>query len=165
MMKGSILIASGDECTRQALQNLLSTAGYDTRLAMDAVGVNDQIRTRQPDLIMLDFRLPGGFAPTIIAGLRGQPRSSALPVIVMAEPENRLRAVEAYDAGANAFLPKPFNRQVLFVLLGRLMKPESIRLLADVQPGAGDSMHGQEELAVWLRSDPTRLNAQGAVIR
>jgi DNA-binding response OmpR family regulator len=165
MMKGSILIASGDECTRDALKNLLSTAGYDARVAMDAVGVNDQIRTRQPDLIMLDFCIPGGFAPTIIAGLRRQPRSSTLPVIVMAEPENRLRAVAAYDAGANAFLPKPFNKQVLFVLLGRLMQPGSSREIGVVQAGSGDSMHGKEEPALWLQSDPAPVNTDHALIR
>lgn len=129
-MTQRILIADNDEVVRHGLATLLSTAGYTTMVAADGVGVVEQARRHQPHLVMLDFCLPAGNGLKLVQTLRRLPALAQIPVIVFADRNYRMSANEVFDAGANVFLPKPFNKQILFSVLARLLQPgRSVRTL------------------------------------
>jgi CheY-like chemotaxis protein len=119
-----ILVADNDEEVRNALQTLLSTAGYTTLFAADGVALIEQARKHEPHLVMLDFCLPAGNALVMVQTLRRFPEFARIPILICAGREYRMRAIEVFSAGANAFLPKPFNRQMLFSLIATFLPPE-----------------------------------------
>jgi len=116
-----ILIADSDEVVCYGLATILSTAGYTALVATDGVAVVEQARRHQPHLVMLDLCLPAGNALELVKTLRRLPGLMQLPVIVFASRDYRMKATDVFDAGANVFLPKPFNRQILFSVIGRLL--------------------------------------------
>lgn len=121
-MNQRILIADNDDVVRHGLATLLSTAGYITFVAADGVSVVEQARRHQPHLVMLDFCLPAGNGLKLIQTLRRLPELAQIPVIVFADRNYRMSANEVFDAGSNVFLPKPFNKQILFSVLARLLQ-------------------------------------------
>lgn len=66
-------------------------------------------RAELPDLVLLDLRMPDGDGVTACRGMRSAPETREIPIIVLtgaASPEDR---VEAFQAGADDLLPKPFS--------------------------------------------------------
>jgi DNA-binding response OmpR family regulator len=119
-----ILIADDDDLVRNGLAAILSTAGYITLVAADGVGVVDEARKYRPHLVMLDSRLPAGNIRKLVRALRSFPELTQVPVIVFASKDYRMSANEVLDSGANVFLTKPFNRQMLFTVIARLLAPD-----------------------------------------
>ena len=120
-MNRRILIADSDERVRTGLQVLLSNAGYTVLFAVDGISLIEQAIKHQPHLVMIDFALPAGSAPVLVKTLRRFPEFARTPIFVVGSKENRTSAGVVFDSGANAFLPKPFNRQVLFSMIARFM--------------------------------------------
>lgn len=123
-MNGRILIADNDPPVRNGMQTLLSNAGYTALFAVDGISLIERARKHQPHLIMIDFCLPAGNAAVLVQTLRRFPEFTHTPIFIIAGREFRTSAVQAFDSGADAFLPKPFNRQVLFSLLARFLPSE-----------------------------------------
>jgi two-component system alkaline phosphatase synthesis response regulator PhoP len=139
------LIADNDEQVRNVLQALLSNAGYTALFAVDGISLIERARKHQPHLIMLDFCLPAGNAAALVKTLRRFPEFTRTPIFIMAGREFRTSASMVFDSGADAFLPKPFNRQVLFSLIARFLPSETnVESLIPVQNldhGARQSEH------------------------
>jgi CheY-like chemotaxis protein len=119
-----ILIADNDEEVRNGLKPLLSNAGYTPLFAVDGIGLIEQARKHQPHLVMLDFCLPAGNAIALVQTLRRFPEFARTPIFIFGAREYRTSASQVFDSGASAFLPKPFNRQVLFSLIARFLPSE-----------------------------------------
>jgi two-component system KDP operon response regulator KdpE len=120
-----ILIADSDDAVRSGLRILLLPAGYTTIFATDGVSLVEQARKHQPNLIMLDLCLPAGNALTLIQTLRRFPDLTRTPIFIFAGREHRMRANEVFEAGADGFLPKPFNRQILLMLIAKFLPSEN----------------------------------------
>jgi two-component system phosphate regulon response regulator PhoB len=116
-----ILVADNDEQVRRGLQILLSNAGYTVLFAVDGISLIEQAVKHQPHLVMIDFCLPAGNASVLVQALRRFPEFTRMPIFVIGSKENRTSAGQVFDSGANAFLPKPFNRQVLFSMIARFL--------------------------------------------
>jgi CheY-like chemotaxis protein len=116
-----ILVADSDERVRTGLKALLSNAGYSVLFAEDGIGLIEQAVKHQPQLIMIDFSLPAGSPPVLVKALRRFPEFTRTPIFVFGSREHRTNAEAVFDSGANAFLPKPFNRQVLFSMIARFL--------------------------------------------
>jgi DNA-binding response OmpR family regulator len=83
-MKTRLLLADADEATSGLCRAYLSHFGYQVETALDGAECLSKFRRRQPDLLLLDWGLPGGGGEKVLAELRGDdlPR---VPVVVMAD--------------------------------------------------------------------------------
>jgi two-component system response regulator len=74
----------------------------------------------QPSLILLDLKLPkiDGFG--VLAQARGDPRTRAIPVVVLTSSTERQDVVRAYELGANCYLRKPTDYQVYSATLAKI---------------------------------------------
>jgi DNA-binding response OmpR family regulator len=124
-MDRRILIGDNDEEVRNGLHILLSGVGYTPFVAADGVSLIEQARRCRPHLIMFDYCLPAGNAVALVQALRRFQDFTRTPIFIFARREFRTQASHIFDAGASAFLPKPFNRQVLFSLIARFMPSEA----------------------------------------
>lgn len=107
-LRGRLLVADDQGSNVVLLERVLAKAGYfDVDVTTDATQVVALIEERQPDLVLLDWHMPGRDGAGILATLRDGGPWSDLPVIVLtADPTVRLRALEM---GASDFLVKPFD--------------------------------------------------------
>lgn len=95
---------------------------FDGASAMMAV-----MRAPQPDLILLDMRMPAGDGQTTLTKLKAAAKSAAIPVIVLtAVPESEIK-LTVLSLGAAAFLQKPFEPEQLLAAVDALQPPPAKR--------------------------------------
>ena len=93
----------------EAIQFLLSREGWQVDTHSDGATAVDKVRTMRPDLVVLDYMLPGKNGIDILTELRADPDFASLPVLMLtARGQSRDRA-EAERAGVSRFMTKPFS--------------------------------------------------------
>lgn len=109
-----VLLVEDETNIIEAMRFLLSREGWQVDSHSDGATAIDEIRARKPDLVVLDYMLPGRNGMDILAELRGDADFAALPVLMLtARGQSRDRA-EAEAAGVSRFMTKPFsNTEVL----------------------------------------------------
>ena len=115
-----IAVVDDDQSVREALENLISSVGFEVRLFVSAEAFLDSDAPLQTDCAVLDLRLPG------ISGLELQQKLAAdgqsIPaIIITAQGDDKARA-KAVAAGAIAFLKKPFKEEVLLAAIDSALK-------------------------------------------
>ncbi len=108
-----ILVVDDDPSFCMIMREILRADGYDVRLAYSVHQALSMLQQITPDLILSDVMMPEVDGLTLIRNLRTDPFLSAIPAIVVsakAMPEERKAA---RNAGANAFISKPFQLQDL----------------------------------------------------
>ena len=108
-----ILIVDDDQDTRQLLKIRLEAKGYETAFAWDAVTAISATREALPDLILLDFGLPGGDAVVVMERLQSFPALADIPVVVVSAREPSATGGRALAAGALAYVQKPIDNEEL----------------------------------------------------
>ncbi len=102
-----VLIVDDDPQLRQSFERILQQEGYDVLTASSAEAGIEAVRTHNPDLAIMDFRLPG------MTGLEGfkeiQTINAKLPVIIMTAFGTTDTAIEATKLGAFDYIIKPFE--------------------------------------------------------
>lgn len=109
-----------DQSVREALENLISSVGFEVRLFASAEAFLDSDTALQTDCAVLDLRLPG------ISGLELQRKLAAngqsIPVIIITAQGYDKAQAEAVAAGAIAFLKKPCKEVVLLAAIDSALK-------------------------------------------
>ena len=108
-----ILIVEDDQDTRQLLKIRLESSGYETAFAVDAIGAIQAVREERPDLILLDFGLPGGDGVVVMERLQTFPALAHIPVVVVSAREPSSTGQRALLAGARAYIQKPVDNEEL----------------------------------------------------
>ena len=114
MSDKKILIVEDDKEMLHAMGIRLKAQGYSLAIATDAISAISTARKEKPDLIILDLGLPGGDGFLVIQRLRSNYDLLLVPIIVVSARDPVANERRALDAGAQAFLHKPFeNTQFL----------------------------------------------------
>jgi DNA-binding response OmpR family regulator len=121
MSNQKILIIEDDADVRLGYSVLLKAHHYDTYFAADSLSAVSEGRKVQPDLIILDLGLPGGDGFVVLKRFQGIPNLAVVPVIVVSARDVRGNKERALEAGARAFLQKPWNDDELLAIIGRLL--------------------------------------------
>jgi FixJ family two-component response regulator len=122
--KSLIAVVDDDQSVREALENLISSVGYEVKLFASAEDFLDSDKSLQTDCAILDVRLPG------IGGLELQQRLAAdgesIPIIIITAQGDDKTQDEAVAGGAIAFLRKPFKEEVLLAALESALKQKEL---------------------------------------
>ena len=116
-----ILVVDSDPRMCQAIFKILSSIPCAVYFAFDAIAAVTEARKHNPDLMIVDLSLPAGSGLVVVERLRAMSAHAALPIIMMAERGARLEAEKVFEAGANAFLPKPLNSSLLLHYVSRFL--------------------------------------------
>jgi CheY-like chemotaxis protein len=107
------------------MQKALLSAGLSFQVAHNAPDALDRIAVRKPDLIILDMMLPriGGIA--LLQTLRKNQTMREIPVILTTARTSSDSRLEALNAGADAFMAKPFTEKDLLRLVHEFLPERS----------------------------------------
>jgi two-component system, NtrC family, response regulator AtoC len=134
-----ILIADDTAAIRDVLREALVDEGYDVSEAATGEEVlavfNGGNGEPQPDLALMDIRMPGKDGLEVLRSLR-QSRESELPVIVMTAFGSASTAIEAMKLGAFDYIAKPFELEEVTVAITRFFERRDlsdrvVRLIAE----------------------------------
>lgn len=113
-----ILVVEDDRLLSAILQANLQHKGYQVLLAGSVVAALQAMRLRRPDMLILDVLLPGTSGFTLCRRLKGEDATCSIPVLMVS---GTAQAEEAAQAGADAFLVKPFSATQLMQTVSRLL--------------------------------------------
>lgn len=121
--KQRILAAEDDPDVHFLLELLLGSAGYEVEVAHDGVSVLESLRTSEPvDLLILDVTMPGELDGLgVTRAVRADPTYDALPILLLSARTQDAHIEEGLAAGANAYVVKPFDTDVLLERIGSLL--------------------------------------------
>ncbi len=108
-----VLVADDDQGVREILAASLEGLGFSVILASSGTEALELIRSRVPDLALLDFRMPGLSGLEVVQAVRTERSSTALPLIIMSVESESHTIVQALEMGANDYLSKPVALEVL----------------------------------------------------
>ncbi|BBX42954.1 SpoIIE family protein phosphatase [Mycobacterium simiae] len=103
-----VLVADDNADMREYLTHLLQTSGYQVSTVGDGQQALDAIRAEAPDLVISDVMMPRLDGLQLLAALRGEPRTAALPVLLLSARAGQEASVKGLLAGADDYLVKPF---------------------------------------------------------
>ncbi|QEO16733.1 phosphate regulon transcriptional regulator PhoB [Acetobacter vaccinii] len=128
MQKPDLLVIEDDPALARLICYNLEKQGYTVRHAADGEEALDQVRHRRPDLVLLDWMLPGISGLEVCRRLRGQARTETLPIIMLSARGEEADSIRGLDTGADDYLTKPFGMETLFArvkaMLRRLPPPD-----------------------------------------
>lgn len=108
-----VLIVEDDEDIRDFVVSLLSRAGYEV-LAEDngQAGLAAALR-EQPDLVILDWMMPGLTGVEVCRAMRADIRGNGLPILLLTSRAQEADIDQAFTAGVDDYMVKPFEGREL----------------------------------------------------
>ena len=102
-----ILVVDDESDVRDLLSKFLTRRGYEVDTASDGKAALDAVRESQPDIVLLDIRLPKVDGLTVLERLKEEQQSVA--IITMSGIADEDTARRSLELGAADFITKPFN--------------------------------------------------------
>jgi signal transduction histidine kinase/DNA-binding NarL/FixJ family response regulator len=112
-----LLVVDDIDVNRAVLIDLLAPLGFELREASDGPAALALARTFAPDLVFLDLRMPGMDGLTLAKELRALAGGAALKLVAMSASVLSFNRDDAFAAGCDDFLPKPFRESDLLAKL------------------------------------------------
>ena len=110
-----ILVVDDEADSRKLLTSLLSSEGYTVRAADGGELALASVSITRPDLILLDFRMPGMDGFEVCRKLKESATNCDIPVIILSGSGGMAEKVEGLRIGAVDYITKPFQREELMV--------------------------------------------------
>ncbi|MBI3267587.1 MAG: response regulator [Planctomycetes bacterium] len=107
--KATILVVDDSESNRSLMRAMLAAGGFEILQARDGMEAIQLTLQAYPDLILLDAMMPTLDGFQTCRALREDPRTHLLPIIMVTALERMEDKLQAFDAGADDFVPKPVN--------------------------------------------------------
>jgi two-component system chemotaxis sensor kinase CheA len=118
----SVLIAEDSITARTLLRNILETAGYQVRTAVDGIDALTRLRTEHADLVVSDVDMPRMNGFDLTAKIRADRELADLPVVLVTSLDSREDRERGVEAGANAYIVKSsFDQSNLLEVIRRLI--------------------------------------------
>ncbi len=117
-----ILVVDDEAAIRQMLAFALTGEGYITTEACNADQAQDAIHTNRPDLILLDWMMPGLTGVDLARRLKRNPETKDLPIIMLTARGEEHEKIKGLDTGADDYVTKPFSIQELMARIRAVLR-------------------------------------------
>jgi two-component system phosphate regulon response regulator PhoB len=148
-MPANILVVEDEAAIQELIAVNLESAGHYVLRAADAEQALALIRQTLPDLVLLDWMLPGQSGLAIARNLRSSERTRAIPIIMLTAKSADEDKVMGLEAGADDYVTKPFSPRELLARIKAVMRRRAPQMTDDVVESKG------------LRLDPAAHRVSG----
>jgi two-component system phosphate regulon response regulator PhoB len=151
-----ITVVEDEEALSVLLRYNLEAEGYEVETVLRGDEAEIQLRERVPDLLILDWMLPGLSGIELCRRLRNRPETERLPIILLTARGEESERVRGLSTGADDYVVKPFSTPELLArvrALLRRVKPEAISTVLK----SGDIELDRETHRVYRRGREIKL--------
>ena len=118
----TILLVEDEPAILDLLEFTLGPKGYNIKRAMDATTALAIVRDALPDLMILDWMLPGESGVQLARTLRSDARTKGMPIIMLTARAEEADKISGLDAGADDYMTKPFSPRELVARVNALLR-------------------------------------------
>jgi DNA-binding response OmpR family regulator len=128
----TILVVDDEPRIVELARDYLEHAGFTVVTASDGPAALAAVRSRRPDLVVLDLGLPGLDGLDVTKQIRGGLETTELPIVMLTARDDELDKLLGLELGADDYLTKPFSPREL------VARVKAVLRRADRPVGAGD---------------------------
>jgi two-component system, OmpR family, phosphate regulon response regulator PhoB len=136
-MSAQILVVEAESAVQELIRFNLAQAGHRVSCIADAQGALDAVASCVPDMLLLEWDLPGQSGLALIRRLRAQARSADLPIIMISARDSEHDKVLALEAGADDYITKPFGTREMLARIHALLRRRAPQVCAETVQLAG----------------------------
>ncbi len=132
----TVLVVEDEAAIGELIAINLRHAGFEVKLAADADIAQREVDRELPDLVLLDWMLPGQSGLQLARRWRGDARTRELPLIMLTARAEEADKITGLDAGADDYLTKPFSTKELLARIRAVLRrkaPEALDAAVEVQ--------------------------------
>jgi len=155
-----VLIVDDEKNMRWVLGQALSTEGFEVAEAADGQAALDSVAEQEPDIMVLDHRMPAPDGMQVLRTLRG--KGLTFPIIMLTAHGNVATAVDAMKAGASEYLTKPFDLEELKLAIEKALQYSG--LAAEVERLRSE-LDAEYDVEGIVASDPGMLGVLETVTK
>jgi len=126
-----VLIVEDEPAIAELIQVNLKHGGFTPVLAYDSVAAQRELDAELPDVILLDWMLPGQSGLSLARHWRKQERTKGIPILMLTARGDEPDKVAGLDAGADDYITKPFSTQELLARIRAVLR----RRTPEASPG------------------------------
>jgi two-component system phosphate regulon response regulator PhoB len=150
----SILVVEDETAIQELIAINLQHAGYEPVLASNADEALEKVRDSLPDLVLVDWMLPGASGLELVRRFRNQDRTRQLPIILLTARADEADKLAGLDMGADDYITKPFSVKELNARIKALLRRRAPQMTEDrvsfnslvLDPGTHRAHGGEVEL-------------------
>lgn len=147
-MSASILVAEDEEAIQILLAYNLEAEGWRVRVTANGDDVMQMIADEKPDLVLLDWMLPGLSGIEVCRLIRARPETRAIPVIMLTARSEESERVRGLATGADDYVVKPFSVPELTARIKAILRRLNPDVVADTLK-IGDLELDRRARRVW----------------
>jgi two-component system phosphate regulon response regulator PhoB len=180
-MAAHILVVDPDPAIRELLALNLASAGHDAASCLDAESALLMMDEGLPEMLLLEWDLPGQSGEALIRRLRAQAATRELPIIMVSGRAGEHDKILALESGADDYLTKPFNPRELLARMGAVLRRRLPRVSGEavqmaglrLDPGTQRVIAGSRQLALgpvefrllnFLMHHPERVHTRSQLL-
>ena len=122
MIKAQILIVEDQAVTADLILEVLKAEGYEAQVVDTLAKTRARLKKTPPELIILDRNLPDGDGVDLLADIRADKRTAAMPVIILTAKKDVADKIAGLRIGADDYVAKPFNTEELIARVEALLR-------------------------------------------
>jgi DNA-binding NtrC family response regulator len=120
-----VFLLDDEELIVTVLSKALKKEGYEIYAATETHGVIDKIKSFNPDLLLMDIRMPNRDGIDILKEIKGDGLS--IPVVMLTADDTADTAVKAMKLGAADYLTKPFNTDEVKIVIKNIIEKQNLK--------------------------------------
>jgi two-component system, OmpR family, phosphate regulon response regulator PhoB len=124
-----VLVVEDESAIAELIAVNLRHAGFDVTLAADATAAQQALDRVLPDLVLLDWMLPGQSGLELARRWRAQARTREVPLIMLTARGEEADKITGLDAGADDYLSKPFSVKELLARIRAVLRRKAPQAL------------------------------------
>ena len=159
-MNEKILIVEDEKDIAGMVDYNLKKEGYKTVLASDGLAGAAAAGRERPDLIILDLMLPGIDGLEVCRRLKGDPKTSGIPIIMLTAKSGEADKVVGLELGADDYVTKPFSVRELLARIKAVLRRPAERGGAAERFRSGGLEIDFSKIQVMVKGRPVELAAK-----
>lgn len=161
-MSAQLLLVDDEPGLREAVKDYLQESGFNVRVASNAREGWELMQHNPPDLLISDIMMPQVDGYKFLKQVREDPRFQRLPVIFLTAKGMTTDRIQGYQAGVDAYLPKPFDPDELVAIVENLLERHAAKTQSTGENGETPDI---AELANQIAQIKALLTQRSAIVQ